>query len=184
MRPTAWRKKSSVVVVVANTPTRRRGMSTPSLTMRTATSHGSRLVANAEMRCDAVGSSLVTTTAFTPSRSRMILATPRAWSRSIAMTRPPASGCVWRTSANWAWARARASGIHSPDASSAVRRRWEARRGSRASSNDADCVLPSGPIHSISPPSRGKCTGRTTPRSASAGPYPYSTSGSASPPAS
>ena len=41
-RPTAWRKKSSVVVVVAYTPTRRRGMSTPSETIRTATSHGSR----------------------------------------------------------------------------------------------------------------------------------------------
>ena len=40
-RPTAWRKNSSVVVVVAYTPTRSRGMSTPSDTMRTATIHGS-----------------------------------------------------------------------------------------------------------------------------------------------
>ena len=39
-RPTAWRKNSSVVVLVANTPTRSRGMSTPSDTMRTATIHG------------------------------------------------------------------------------------------------------------------------------------------------
>jgi hypothetical protein len=40
-RPTAWRKNRSVVVVVAHTPTRRRGMSTPSDTIRTATIHGS-----------------------------------------------------------------------------------------------------------------------------------------------
>ncbi len=36
-RPMAWAKKSGVVVAVAYTPTASRGMSTPSLTMRTAT---------------------------------------------------------------------------------------------------------------------------------------------------
>ena len=69
-RPTAWRKKSSVAVVVANTPTRRRGMSTPSETMRTATSHGSLPAANAAMPADAPGSSEVTTRAVAPKRVR------------------------------------------------------------------------------------------------------------------
>ena len=56
-RPTAWRKNSSVVVVVAYTPTRSRGMSTPSDTMRTATSHGSLAAAKRAMSRRRVGSS-------------------------------------------------------------------------------------------------------------------------------
>ena len=36
-RPTAWAKNSGVEVVVAHTPTARRGTSTPSETIRTAT---------------------------------------------------------------------------------------------------------------------------------------------------
>ncbi|MDQ4090881.1 MAG: hypothetical protein M3163_11365 [Actinomycetota bacterium] len=69
-----------MVVVVANTPTRSRGMSTPSATMRTATIHGSALVANREIRFEASGSSDVATTARTFSRSAMRRAMPLAWS--------------------------------------------------------------------------------------------------------
>ena len=91
-RPTAWRKNSSVVVVVANTPTRSRGMSTPSETMRTATIHGSVPAAKREMWFDASGSSEVATTARTPNRWRKRRAMPLAWSWSVAITRPAASG--------------------------------------------------------------------------------------------
>ena len=45
-RPTIWRKISGVLAAVAYTPTRRRGMSTPSETMFTATIHGSRELRN------------------------------------------------------------------------------------------------------------------------------------------
>ncbi len=41
-RPTIWRKISGVLAALAYTPTRSRGMSTPSETMFTATIHGSR----------------------------------------------------------------------------------------------------------------------------------------------
>ena len=44
-RPTAWAKNSGVEIVVAYTPTARRGTSTPSDTMRTATIQRSSLVA-------------------------------------------------------------------------------------------------------------------------------------------
>ena len=67
-----------MVVVVANTPTRSRGMSTPSDTMRTATIHGDVLVANLAIFADAAGSSDVTTVAWAPVRLRRILAMPRA----------------------------------------------------------------------------------------------------------
>ena len=79
-----------------STPTARRGMSTPSLTIRTATSHGSVPAAKRAMRADAVGSSLVTTTGSTRSRHCIISAMPRAWSWSVAMTSPPASGSTAR----------------------------------------------------------------------------------------
>ncbi len=97
-RPTAWRKNSSVVVVVAYTPTRRRGMSTPSETMRTATSHGS-LPAREALRCpprrrvvgghDARGRA--------EARAQQRRRCPRACSWSMAITSPPASGCSART---------------------------------------------------------------------------------------
>ena len=61
-RPTAWRKNSSVVVVVANTPMRRRGTSTPSDTMRTATIHGSCRPGERGDPGEASGSSEVATT--------------------------------------------------------------------------------------------------------------------------
>ena len=66
IRPTAWRKNMAVVVVVANTATRRRGMSTPSLIMRTATTHCSSLLANASITSLARGSSESTIRAVTP----------------------------------------------------------------------------------------------------------------------
>ena len=46
-RPTIWRNTSGVLAAVAYTPTRSRGMSTPSETMLTATIHGSRECVNA-----------------------------------------------------------------------------------------------------------------------------------------
>ncbi len=51
--------------MVAYTPTRRRGISTPSETIRTATSHSSVLAAKPAMRSDADGSSEVTSTGVT-----------------------------------------------------------------------------------------------------------------------
>ena len=71
-------------------------MSTPSLTIRTATSHGSVPAPKRAMRADAVGSSLVTTTGSTPKRQRIMSAMPLAWSWSMAMTSPPASGSTAR----------------------------------------------------------------------------------------
>ncbi len=63
-------------VVVANTPTRSRGMSTPSDTMRTATSQGRSFWANSAIFFEAVGSSLTTTSAGVPNRSRSRRAIP------------------------------------------------------------------------------------------------------------
>ena len=56
-----------VEVVVAKTPTRSRGMSTPSETIRTATSHGRSFCENSAIFFDAAGSSLTTTSAKSPS---------------------------------------------------------------------------------------------------------------------
>jgi hypothetical protein len=71
-RPTAWRKNSSVVVMVANTAIRSRGMSTPSDTIRTATIQRRVLFENSSMRADAPSSSERTTVVGSPvSSSRM-----------------------------------------------------------------------------------------------------------------
>ena len=159
-----------MLVVVAYTPTRSRGMSTPSETMRTATIHGVVESAKRAMRSDAVGSSDVTTSAMVPRRSRSNRAMPRAWSWSMAITRPPASGCSARMRVSRSWAARSASGSHSPSSESAVRNRCAAWLAASASWNVAASVLPSGAVHSITPSMRGKYTGRTTEPSRSAAP--------------
>ena len=103
-RPVAWRKNSSVTVLVANTPTRSRGMSTPSDTMRTATIQGCSPSAKCSIRAEAVGSSLTTSVACTPWRRRSSSTMPRACSWSMAITSPPAWGCTARMAWSWAWA--------------------------------------------------------------------------------
>ena len=55
-------------------------MSTPSETMRTATSHGSEPTAKSAMRAEACGSSDVTTRALVPKRVWSSAAMPRACS--------------------------------------------------------------------------------------------------------
>jgi len=65
-RPTACAKYNGVDALVAYTPTASRGTSTPSLTIRTATSHRSRVAANSAIRPDAFGSSDSTTVGCCP----------------------------------------------------------------------------------------------------------------------
>ena len=75
---------------------------------------------------------------------------PRAWSWSVAITRPPASGCVAAHSLEPGHAPGGApSGSHSPSIDSAVRSRWLERAWSSASSNDAAWSEPSGAVHSM-----------------------------------
>ncbi len=72
-RPMAWAKNSGVDAEVAYTPTPRRGMSTPSDTMRTATIQRDSDEANSEMRSLAAFSSERTTVGFCPVMlSRMV----------------------------------------------------------------------------------------------------------------
>ena len=113
-----------------NTPTRSRGMSTPSDTIRTDTIHGRSFFENSSIFFEAPGSSLTTTSAGTWKRSRSSRAMPWACSWSVAITRPPASG--WppssigddRSAAQRSWSTALEStvGIHSPSRLSAVRK--------------------------------------------------------------
>ena len=60
-RPIACAKNNGVDAEVAYTPTDRRGTSTPSDTMRTATIHSSRDAENSSMRSEAPASSESTT---------------------------------------------------------------------------------------------------------------------------
>ena len=122
--------------------------------MRTATSHGSRPVANAAIRSDASGSSEVTTTAGAPNPGAAASAMPRAWSWSMAITRPPASGWWRRTSARRSTASRSTVGSHSPSSDSAVRRRWLASWFASGSSKVASCTAPSGraPLHLAADP--------------------------------
>ncbi len=73
-RPTAWAKNSGVEMVVAYTPTARRGTSTPSDTMRTATIQRSSPALKSSIRFDAPVSSDSTTVGLWPVMSRMSLA--------------------------------------------------------------------------------------------------------------
>ena len=73
-RPTAWAKKRGVEMVVAYTPTARRGTSTPSDTMRTATIHRESPSLNSSIRLEAPVSSESTTVALVPVISRISLA--------------------------------------------------------------------------------------------------------------
>lgn len=73
-RPTAWAKNRGVEMVVAYTPTARRGTSTPSDTMRTATIQRSWPALKSSMRLEAAASSESTTVAFVPVISRTSLA--------------------------------------------------------------------------------------------------------------
>ena len=154
-RPTAWRKNSSVVVVVANTAILSRGRSTPSLTIRTATIHGSVPVPKSAIRSEASGSSEVATTAGTP-RAASSSAIPAAWAWSMAITRPPAAGSVRRSVTSRSWACSSTVGSHSPSRLSAVRNRWLARSRPRSSSKVAATTSPSGATHSMNPLIRGK----------------------------
>ena len=93
-----------------------------------------------------------------------------AWAWSMAITRPPASGWWRRSSTRRSWAWSSTAGSHWPSSDSAVRNRWLACSRASSSSKVADSTSPSGATHSMNPLMRGKYTGRTTPRSASAWP--------------
>ena len=80
-RPTAWRKNKSVRLAVAYAARTRRGTSTPSLTMLTATSQRGALAsprAKRSIRVWACGSSLSTTTGFSPAIVRSSALVARA----------------------------------------------------------------------------------------------------------
>jgi hypothetical protein len=181
-RPTIWRKISGVFATVAYTPTRSRGMSTPSDTMFTATIHGSRERRNPSSFLCAFASVCSTTVGDAPVISRSAPATARACDESAVTTSPPASR--WpaaRTSSNFACAARRIRGR--PSGSSveiAVRYRRPASRVDSTSSNDVS--MTSSPDCHCSVPSYGtNATRRHTPsRTASA--YVYETSGTATPP--
>ena len=103
--------------------------------------------------------------------SCIISAMPRAWSWSVAMIEPAGVGGRRRGCASSrSWALRSTVGSHWPSSDSAVRRRCADRAASRASSKLAATSLPSGATHSMSPPIRGKYTGRTTRPSRSASP--------------
>lgn len=93
----AWAKNSGVDALVAYTPTASRGTSTPSDTMRTATSQRLLPSENCEMRADAVGSSDRMTVASSPVMVCRSLAYARAVVWSVAMIMPPASGMLCRS---------------------------------------------------------------------------------------
>ena len=131
-------------------------MSTPSDTIRTATSHGSVPAAKVAIPAEASGSSEVTTRACVPKRRCSRSAMPRACSWSVAMTRPPAFGCSRRTSISRVLAARSTVGSQSPSSERAVRRRWLARTASSGSSKLAACIDPSGADHSMLPLVRGK----------------------------
>ena len=117
-------------------------MSTPSDTMRTATSQRSSEPSNAASRRDAVGSSDRTTTGGCPVIVSSVVAYSRAVFWSVAMTIPAASGipparfCVNRRSAACSTA-----GTQSPAGSSAVRQ--AAAVASRVSGSPSVAVISS-----------------------------------------
>ena len=121
-RPTAWAKNSGVEALVAYTPTASLGTSTPSLTIRTATSQRASEAAKSAIRPDAFGSSESTTVGSSSAIVARIFAYAFAESWSEAMTSPPASGMP--PARNWVSrvsAARSTAGIHSPPGSRAVR---------------------------------------------------------------
>ncbi len=92
-RPTAWAKNNPVAVAVAYTPTARRGTSTPSETIRTATSHRSSEAANSSIRRLEPASSERTRVGVTPVSDVSTLAYARALAWSVAITNPRRRGC-------------------------------------------------------------------------------------------
>ena len=91
-RPITWRKKSSVRAVVAYTPTRRRGTSTPSETISTDTSQGAEPAEKRAIRAEASAASECTMSGRSPVMRASRSASFSACSLSIATTSPPASG--------------------------------------------------------------------------------------------
>ncbi len=106
-RPTIWRNTSDVLAADAYTPTRKRGISTPSETMFTATIHGSRASVNAASLSAALGSVCSTTNARCRSPRA---AARRSFARESSPPRSPTrrhSGAR-RRAAPEAWRRLRA----------------------------------------------------------------------------
>ena len=135
-RPITWRKNSSVRAVVAYTPTRRRGTSTPSETISTETSQGAEPAEKRAIRADASAASECTMSGRSPVIRASRSASLSACSLSIATTSPPASG--WspaRISRSCSSASRRTWVIQSPSGSSAVRSR---RAASAAGQHDVE----------------------------------------------
>ena len=168
-RPIACAKYSGVLALVAYTPTASRGMSTPSDTIRTATSHRCWEAANVAIRADAPWSSESTTAAFSPVTCSSSFAYERATCWSLAMTRPPASGMpLARSTLSRASAARSTCGIQSPAGSSAVRHAWAIRSCVIGSPRRAASSSPAFVRQRVSPEYARNSTGRTTPsRSAS-----------------
>ena len=171
-RPIAWAKYSGVEALVAYTPTDSRGMSTPSDTIRTATSQRSlgRRRTSA-IRADAPASSESTTTAFSP----VIRSSSRAYARAVCLVAGDDQAAGVGHAAGPQHLQAGVGGpqhLRHPVAGRVQRGTprlrdqvlaSSARRGGRPARRRRWCA-------SGSRPSRpGRCTGRTTPsRSASA----------------
>ena len=151
-RPITWRKNSSVRAVVAYTPTRRRGTSTPSETISTDTSQGADPEEKRAIRADASAASECTMSGRSPVIRASRSASLSACSLSIATTRPPASGWsparIVRSSSS---ASRRTWVIQSPSGSSAVRSRRAASGAGSTTSKSARRTRPS-LTHSMSPP--------------------------------
>ncbi|GAB3872793.1 hypothetical protein GCM10027610_138830 [Dactylosporangium cerinum] len=150
--------------LVAYTPTARRGMSTPSDTMRTATIQRSLDAEKVAMRPEEPWSSDRTTTAFSPVMSLRTFAYALAAVWSLAMTRPPASGMPpERRTCRRASAARRTCCIQSPVGSSAVRQACEMRSWVIGSPRRAASSSPAEVRQRVSPEYARKMTGRTTP---------------------
>ena len=170
-RPTACAKNNGVAVEVAYTPTIRRGTSTPSLTIRTATSQRASLAPNSLILRPARGSSESTTTGVLPLMSASSRAYARALVLSVAMTSPPASGTCLRTSVRRRSAARSTCGIQSPCGSSAVRQACAVTSFACSAPSVALTSSPALVRQRIWPEYARNMTGRTTP-SARASAYP------------
>ena len=144
-------------------------MSTPSDTIRTATSHGSRRGGTRRCAPTRPGRRTSTTSAVdAEARRAAASAMPAAWSWSMAMTRPPASGC---SRPDRRASRSCAAPQHARQPLAVERQRGPQ---ALARPGRVERVVERGrvqrrrpaPTHSMWPFVRGKYTGRTTPPSA------------------
>ena len=151
IRPRNCLKYIFVRTVVAYTPTRSRGISTPSLTMLHATSHGSDESRNCfNLRAASVSSERTTTGGIFDIESKSF-ASLRADVWSAATRSPPASGCSLRVVMSKSCASLSIGVIQPLSPSSAALRRRDCPMGSSSSEKRA-YASPASSRHPTSPP--------------------------------